>query len=156
MCQGASITACAEALMEAQAHTEQSDKSIAEHVGVSHEMVRQLRGQLSTVDTSNKPAIRTGLDGVQYPPPSFSTPALDIVVFFGGEFFARPFCSPFHSRWPFARFSWGLAIHSPLAYGCCGPPPFSFSAGGIFLHPLHRAGSYRTHAICRFASWGGV
>ena len=43
-----------------------SDRAIAEHCGVSHEMVRQARAEmLSTVDNSN-PSPRTGKDGKTY------------------------------------------------------------------------------------------
>jgi hypothetical protein len=41
-----------------------TDRAIAEHVGVSHEFVRKLRDQVSTVDTCET---RTGRDGKQYP-----------------------------------------------------------------------------------------
>ena len=50
--------------MALESHPEQSDRAIADHVGTSHEFVRQLRGKVSTVDTSTK---RTGIDGKKYP-----------------------------------------------------------------------------------------
>ncbi len=44
-----------------------SDRAIAELCGVSNQFVSNLRPQLSTVDTSDQPATRTGADGKQYP-----------------------------------------------------------------------------------------
>ena len=57
--------------MALESHPEQSDRAIADHVGTSHEFVRQLRGQLSTADSSKSPEKRVGLDGKSrsLPPP---------------------------------------------------------------------------------------
>ena len=47
-----------------------SDRAIAEHVGVGHPMVADVRDQLEESSTCPTPTIRRGLDGKQYPAPA--------------------------------------------------------------------------------------
>lgn len=49
--------------MALAAHPDDSDRAIAEHVGVSNTFVGEVRGQLSSVDSSPEPKPRTGRDG---------------------------------------------------------------------------------------------
>lgn len=128
--------------MALQAHPEQSDTAIADHCGVSREYV--LRSRPQGVIKSH-PDVRTGVDSrvkllhlksarasTESNIPPILHPLAGYCRFFGGDFLGSPFSSPVRSRSPFARLPRGLASHSPLAYGCCAPLPFSLFWVGYF------------------------